>query len=65
MIEYNDYLLQIAYNNSHYAFTDISLFYANTEHHFNLNVNLTAALIDVSAVRLVNTIKNIYISMKA
>jgi len=43
-----------------------SLFYVNIKCHFNLIVNLTAVLIDISAVRdWVKTIKNIYISIKA
>ena len=58
--------MKFAYNNSHYAFISVLSFYVNTEHHFNLNVNLTAVLIDISTARdWVETIKNIYISMKA
>jgi len=57
---------EFAYNNSYYTFISISLFYVNTEHYFNLNVDLTAVSIDISAVRdWVKIIKKIYISMKA
>ncbi len=59
-------VVKFTYNDSYYVFTDILLFYANIKHHFNLNVNLTAAFIDVSTARnWVEIIKEIYISMKA